>query len=134
MTITVNKQSDGPIVVASCREPVNWQQESVKMLEQIVELRDSIDGYPRYYVVIDLSEIKIGFADIVMALAALRRANEKRRRDMPASVLIIGSGQLAQIASQAVNQQQYGEYRVQMHTSLDKALDTIRAEIATWVR
>jgi hypothetical protein len=134
MAITVNRLENGPIVVASCQEPVDWRQDSPGMLEQIVELRDSIKGYPRYYVVIDLSEVKIGFTDIVMALAALRKAEEKRRQDMPASVFVVGSGQLTQIASQAIGQQQYGEYRVQVHTSLDKALDSIHAEMANWVR
>ncbi|MBN1313495.1 MAG: hypothetical protein JXB30_18960 [Anaerolineae bacterium] len=134
MTITVNKLLDGPIIVATCQEPVNWRQNASEMLEQIVELRDTIEGCPRYYVIIDLSKVEIGFGDVVSALGALRRVSNKRRPDLPASVLLVGTGQLAEIASEAVGLQQYGDYRVQLHTSFDKALDSIRTEIAGRVR
>ncbi|MBN1427667.1 MAG: hypothetical protein JXB07_04725 [Anaerolineae bacterium] len=133
MAVIINKLSDGPILVATCEEPVDWHQDANKLLDEIVELRDKIEGSYRYYVVIDLSAAKPGFGDTVIALGALRRANEKRRKDMPATVFVVGSGPLIQIVSQAIGQQQYGEYRVQMHTSLDKALDTIRSEIAAEV-
>lgn len=133
MTTIVEKLSDGPIIVATFHEPMDWHQDATQMLDQLVELRDTkIEECPRYYAIIDLSAVKVGFSDVVMALGALRRVGEKRKRDMPAYVSLVGSGSILQLISQAVGQQQYGEYHVQMHTDKGKALDGIRADIATW--
>jgi hypothetical protein len=112
---------------------VDWHQDATQMLEQLVALRDAtIEGCPRYYAIIDLSTVKVGFSDVVMALGALRRVNQKRRPDMPAYVSLVGSGSILQLISQAVGQQQYGEYHVQMYTDMDKALGNIHIDIATW--
>lgn len=135
MTMTIKKLPDNPIILASFHEPMDWHQDATNMLDQLIELRDqSIGGCPRYYVIIDLSAVKFGISDVVMALAALRRINIKRRPEMPANVSLIGSGNFMQLVAQAIGQQQYGEYQVQMYTSMDKTLESIHADIATWSR
>ena len=132
MTITVEKLPGEPIVIATYQEPIDWQKEIPEMFEQILVLRDTFEGCPKYYAILDLRAIKIGFSEMVLTMGEARKAGKKRRPDMPVSPSLIGSGPIIRLASKAMEQQQYGEYRVALYTSLDKALDMIRAEIATW--
>jgi hypothetical protein len=132
MTINIEKLSDGPIIVATYLEPMDWLREVPEMFEQIFNLRDTFEGCPKYYTVIDVSAVKVGFREVVVTLAEVRKASKRRRPDMPISINLIGSGNLVQLASNAMEQRQYGEYRVPLYTSLDKTLDDIRADIATW--
>lgn len=135
MTMTIEKLPDGPIIRATFHEPMDWHQDATDMLDRLIELRDAtIEGCPKYYAIIDLSAVKVGISDIVIALAALRRIHIKRRPDMPASVLLVGTGNFMQLVTQAVGQQQYGEYQVKMYMTMATALDDIRADIAAWSR
>lgn len=132
MTITVNRLPDGPIIVATYREPMDWHKEVPEMFEQIFTLRDTFEGCPKYYVIIDVSAVKVGFSEMVTALGEVRSASKRRRADMPIQLSMVGSGTLIQFASKALGQQQYGEYHTPLHASLDEALHAIRADIATW--
>ena len=61
MTMTIEKLPDGPIILASFHEPMDWHQDATDMLDQLIEIRDQyIEGCPRYYAIIDLSSVKMG--------------------------------------------------------------------------
>jgi hypothetical protein len=132
MTVAVTRLPDGPIIIASYQEPMDWHKDVPGMFEQIFALRDTFEGCPKYYVVIDVSAVKVGFSEMVSALGEVRAASKRRRADMPLQLSMVGSGALVDFASKALGQQQYGEYRTPLHTSLDKALEIIRADMATW--
>ncbi|MBN1313496.1 MAG: hypothetical protein JXB30_18965 [Anaerolineae bacterium] len=132
MTIIVEKLPDGPVILASYQEPMNWEKETPDMFEQIFAIRDTFEGYPKYYTIIDVSAVKVGFGEMVLALGEVRKASKRRRPDMPIRISLVGSGNLVELASKAMEQHQYGEYRVPLYTSLDKTLDDIRADIASW--
>ncbi len=132
MTITVSKLPDGPVIIATYQEPMDWHKEVAGMFEQIFVLRDTFEGCPKYYVVIDVSAVKVGFSEMVLALGEVRAASKKRRPDMPIQLSMVGSGTLIEFASKALGQQQYGEYQTPLYTSLDTTLDVIRTDIANW--
>lgn len=132
MTVTVNKQPDGPIILATFQEPMDWHTEVPAMFAQIFAIRDTFEDCPKYYAIIDVSAVKIGFGEMVSALGEVRAASQKRRPDMPIQLSMVGSGSLIEFAAKAMKQQQYGEYHSPLYSSCEKALEAIYADIADW--
>ena len=130
MTITVERMPEEPIIIATFVEPVDFRLETPPMFQQFIELRDTeLEGYSRYYTIIDTNGVKAGFSDIVFTLGETRAAREKRREDRPVTLILVGSGGLMELASKAMGQSQYGGYGMRLFTSLDDALESIREEL-----
>jgi hypothetical protein len=129
MPIVVERLPGEPIIVATFAEPMNYNVEVPAMFARILELRDTIEGSPKYYVVIDISAVKPGFSDIMMSLGEVRKASAKRRAELPISPHLAGTGDFFSMLSKAMNQAQYGGYTAPLHTSAAEALSVIRAEI-----
>lgn len=129
MPVTVTRVPDTPIITAVLEPPFNVRDEAPEMFQAFINIRDTIEGYDRYFVVIDASQITFGFSEIVGFLGESRAARQQRRDDMPVSVAIVGTGALVEMATNALSQQQYGGYKVRLFTSLDDALDAIHAEL-----
>lgn len=130
MTVTVNRPTDEPIILITCQKPMDWTQEFHAALEEMVRLRDSLEGCSKYYAIVDVSAVTMGFSEVVLALGEAHEASKKHREDMPVSLSLVGSGGLMELASKAMGQQQYGKYHMPLYTSLDKALEIARADIA----
>jgi hypothetical protein len=130
MPVTVSKLPDGPIILVSCQEPMDWHREFRAALEELVRLRDSLEDCPKYYAIIDVTAVTMGFSEVVFALGEVHEISKKHRPDMPVSLSLIGSGGLMELASKAMGQQQYGKYHMPLYTSLDKALEIAHADIA----
>jgi hypothetical protein len=131
MTINVEQLPDEPIIVATFVEPMNYQEEAPWMFQRFVELRDAaLEGYSRYYTIIDTNGVKAGFSEIVFMLGESRTARQNRREDRPVSLALIGSGGLMEMAAKAMSQRQYGGTGMRLFNTLDAALETIRAELA----
>ena len=129
MTITVERLPNEPIILATFSEPMTYNPEVPEMFERILELRETIVGSPRYYVLIDLSQVKPGFNDIMFALSEVRKASAQRRADMPISLHLAGEGDLFNLFSKFMSQTQYGSYVAPIHSNVSAALENIRAQI-----
>jgi len=131
MTITVERLPEEPIIIATFVEPMDYHQDTPWMFQQFIELRDTeLEGYSRYYTIINTNGVKSGFSDIVFMLGESRAARQNRREDRPVSLALVGSGGLMEMAAKAMGQSQYGGYGMRLYTSLDTALVDIRAELA----
>ncbi len=130
MTIVVEKYSAEPIIVAALTEPMDFYKEMPPMFERILELRDTIQGCPKYYTIINMTGIKVNFSEMVFSLGEVRKASQKRRPDLPIGLHLVGSGELFEMAAKAMAQLQYGGYAAPLHASLEEALKAIRAELA----
>ena len=132
MTINVEALPGEPIIIATFEEPMDYHQDAPWMFQRFIELRDTdLEGYSRYYTIIDTNGVKAGFSDIVATLGESKAAREKRRADRPVTLALVGSGALMDLASKAMGQSQYGGYGMRLYTSLDAALDAIRAELVS---
>ena len=129
MTINVEKYPDEPIIVASMKEPMDYYQEMPVMFARILELRDSIQGFPKYYVIIDMTGMKVDFSEVVFSLSEARKASQKRRPEFPMRLHLVGSGELFEFAANALAQTQYGEYNAPLVNNIEDALDAIRADL-----
>lgn len=129
MTVLVEKRSDGPIVFVAMSEPMDFYKEIPEMFARIFELRDSIQGYSKYYTVIDMTEIKAGFAEIVFSLGEARKASKKRLPDFPVELHLVGSGDLFEMVANALAQIQYGGYAAPLYANVESALDAIHSDM-----
>ncbi len=129
MTIDVEKYPDGPIIVATMKEPMDFYKEIPDMFARILELRDTIQDYPMYFTIVDMTGIKADFSEIVFSLSEARKAIQQRRPEFPNSVHLVGSGRLFELASNALAQAQYGEYSAPLHSTMEDALNVVRADI-----
>jgi hypothetical protein len=131
MTITVERLPGEPIIVATFVEPLNIQDDVPRMFQRFIELRNTeLEDYSRSFTIIDANDAKLGFSDIVFVLGESRAAREHRREDRPVSLSLVGSGWLIELAAKAMGQSQYGGRGMRMYTSVDAALEAIRAELA----
>lgn len=129
MTIQVEKLPDEPIIVATFTNPMNYYAELPVMFNRIIELRDTLVGYAKYYVIIDISRVTADFSEIVFALGEVRKASQKRRADLPISLHMVGVGEIVQMIVNAMPQFQYGGYVAPLYSTLEQALEAIRKDI-----
>ena len=132
MPIKVNKLTNGPIILARHHEPMDWLMEILEMFEQIFTLRDTFQRCPKYYVIVDVSAVKASFGKMTLTLSEAMKTSHRHRSDMPVNLSLIGSSQQIVFASRALGQQQYREYYMPLYDSVDKALNSIHADIALW--
>jgi len=131
MTITIERLPGEPIIVTTLAEPLNHQEEGPQMFRRLAEIRNTeMEGHSHYYLVIDTNGVKTGFSDIVIMLSEMRNARRQHEGGQPVKVILVGSGQMIELATAAMGQAQYGGYGGRLFTSLDEALDSVRAELA----
>jgi hypothetical protein len=133
MTICIELLPDEPIIVATFQNPMTYRAEVPRMFQQIIDLRDTLDGYNQYYTVLDVSQVKVGFGDMVYTMGESITVQQQRRPDMPLRLVLIGKGALMELASRAMGQEQYGGYGTWLYTSLDEALEAIRVDLLSRV-
>ena len=131
MTISIERLPEEPIIVATLAEPMNHQEEGPRMFQRLAEIRNTeMVDYSHYYIVIDTNGVKTGFSDIVIMLSEMRNARQRHEGGQPVKVILVGSGQMIELATSAMGQAQYGGYGGRLFTSLGEALDSVRAELA----
>jgi hypothetical protein len=130
MTVLVEKSSEEPIITATLTEPMDYYKEMPLMFARILELRDTIQGCPKYYTIIDMTGIKADFSEIVFSLGEARKTSQKRRADLPISLHLVGSGDLFEMVANALAQIQYGGYAAPLHKTRGEALVAIHADMA----
>jgi hypothetical protein len=130
MTIVVERLPEEPIIVAVWQEPMDFRTEVPEMFQQVLALRDTIEDSDRYFLIMDISSVKVSFSDVVYALGESRVARDQRRADLPLSLLLVGSGPLLELAAKAMSQAQYGGYGMRLCASMEDALAAVRTAVA----
>ncbi len=126
MSIHVEKLQNEPIITVTFEEPINYLAEVPEAFDAILMLRGTITGSTRHYVILDISQIKAGFSEIVLALGEEKRASMLGRHDLPLSLAVVGSGFLSEKAATAIERAQVEAYQIPLFASLDQALAAIR--------
>lgn len=126
MSIHVEKLRNEPIITVTFEEPINYLAEVPEAFDAILMLRDTITDGARPYVIFDISRIKAGFSEIVLALGEEKRASMMWQPDLPLSVAVVGSDGLNETAATTVEKGQVDAYQIPLFASLDQALAAIR--------
>lgn len=86
------------------------------------------------YFILDLTEVKASFSDLVLGLAGMRERIEAMggRQYIEANLryFICGTHELIGMMVEALQQEQYGGIETRRFDTLDQALSTARAELA----
>ena len=127
MTVVVEQYQDQPIIIATISEPVDYRQDIPDMFTCILELRDTLKSYSKYYTIVDVTGIKPNFSELLFSLGEARKASQKRRPEFPNEIHMVGSGELFEMAANALSQIQYGGYTAPLHANVEEALNAIRA-------
>ena len=127
MTVVVEQYQDHPIIIATISEPVDYRQDIPDMFTRILELRDTLKSYSKYYTIVDVTGIKPNFSELLFSLGEARKASQKRRPEFPNEIHMVGSGELFEMAANALSQIQYGGYTAPLHANVEEALNAIRA-------
>ncbi len=123
MPVNVETLSPEPIVRATFYPPFDLQADIPVLLADVKQCRERL-AQP-CVVILDVTAVQVDFTEIVFALAdAARQIREMRAAHavLPAQYVFVGSGEIVEIAAQAMGQDQYGGIGGQMCASMDEAL------------
>jgi hypothetical protein len=76
MPVAVEKYQDQPIIMASFTEPVDYYKNFHSMFTRILDLRNAIQGAPKYYTIIERTGLKPSFSELVFSLGETRKASQ----------------------------------------------------------
>jgi hypothetical protein len=128
MPAIVVKLPDEPIVVLTATDPFVPQEDLPAAYEEIAEVIDGIPGL--VYCLYDISSVYLGFSDLVATLGIAIRGLPGSASDPRVKVVIVGSDDLAQLASEASHQEQYHHLNFPLFAVMEEAVDYARAELA----
>lgn len=102
-------------------------------VQSIIEETPGLD-----YLIMDLQRIKLTFSELVMVLANARdeiaALGGKAYIDANIRYLLVGSGDLIDLAAEALHQEQYGNIEVRVFPTVDMAVDFARRELSGQTR
>jgi hypothetical protein len=123
MPIKVEQLPEESIIVATVSEPFDPRQDVPAMFAEFTRLRLAIQG--DVAVILDLSGGKAAFSQVVMALAEASsgiKAGRAAGIDRPPIMIFVGAGILADLASKAMAQRQYGGVKGHLCATQDEAI------------
>lgn len=102
------------------------------MDHEILEIVEETPG--KDYLIIDISAVKMAFSELIMVLADARsevkEMGGKAFIDENMMYLFVGSGDMADLAVEALKQDQYGNIEALLFPTVDEALAYARQQIA----
>ncbi len=133
MPIQIEQLPGESIITAVATEPFNPEQDMPAMFAEFIRLRLAIQGGVALIVdVSDPANSPDSFSRMVFALAEAAqgiRAGRAAGVNGPPITIFVGSGPTAALASQAIEQEQYGGVKGHLCTSHDEALSLAREKL-----
>lgn len=134
MPIKVERFSGESIIIATVAAPFNPEADIPVMFGKFIPMRLAIQGSVVF--IIDFSatmDQPEAFGTMVQALAGAARGVQVSKAvgvSGPPITIFVGSGAVAEIASQAMEQEQYGGVKGRLCVSLEDALTLARTLLA----
>jgi hypothetical protein len=119
---------DEPIIVLTATDPFVPHEDLPPAYEEVAEMIDGVPG--PVYCLYDIGSVYLGFSDLVTTLSTAIRGTPGSASDPRVKVVIVGTDDLAQLASEASRQEQYGRLNFPLFASMEEAVAYARAEIA----
>lgn len=131
MPIKIEKLPDEPIITATVTDPFDARQDVPGMFAEFTRLRLAAKG--DVAVILDISNARAPFSQTVIALAEASsgiKAGRAAGIDRPPIMIFVGTGVLAELASKAMGQRQYGGVKGHLCATKDEALSLARQILA----
>ena len=128
MPAIVVKLPDEPIIVLTVTDPFAPQGDLPPAYEEVAEMIEDMPG--PIYCLYDLSSVYLGFGDLIVVLGTAIRGTPGSASDPRVRGVIVGYDELAQLASEASRQEQYGHLDFPLFAVIEEAVAYARAELA----
>jgi hypothetical protein len=132
MPIKVEQLPDESIITATVSQPFDPRQDVPAMFAEFTRLRLAIQG--EVALILDLRDGKAAFSQTVIALAEASsgiKAGRAAGIDRPPIIIFVGTGVLADLASKAMGQRQYGGVKGHLCATKDEALALARQMLSS---
>lgn len=134
MPITIEQLPGESIISATVNEPFNPEQDISAMFAGFIQLRLKIQGDVALILdVRNTANRPDAFSQLVLSLAEAAqgiKASKASGVGGPPIVIFVGTDLMTALASQAIEQEQYGGVRGHLCTSKDEALALARAKLS----
>ncbi len=129
MPTTCQRFPGEPIVLITMIPPINPTEDAPQASIEALKLKRETGGH--VYRILDFSQIKLTFTDLVLGMAEDAH-HEGGMTDPDVTTAFVGSGELVQLGVKSLTEQkQYGAVNpTRLFTSVDAALADVRAKIA----
>ena len=134
MSIQIEQIPGECIITAAVNEPFNPENDISTMFAQFIHIRQTIDGPTA--LIIDLNNTNNApdaFSRVVLTLAEAARgirASKQAQLAGPPILIFVGSGSLADLVTQAVEQEQYGGAKAHLCATQEEALALAREKLS----
>ena len=130
MPYTVEQLPGEAIIRVVFTNPVDFQHDIDDLLAQLLDIAKDIPG-SRAYVIYDVRGFKIGFSELVMALAAaLRPSKSDLAWDTRIRGAVVGATGLLKLGFESAKQAQYGGINFEPFNTFEEAVAFAREQIA----
>jgi hypothetical protein len=132
MPMTIEQVPDENILIASVSEPFEPRQDIPDMFAEFTRLRLALQG--DVAMILDMRGARAAFSQVVTALAEASagiKAGRAAGIDRPPIMVFVGSGLLADLASKAMAQRQYGGVKGHLCATREEALALAREILST---
>ena len=123
MSFTIEKLPGEPIVLLTTHKDIDISHETSQIIEQAVELFDSLDE-PVFYIV-DMTHSSVDLEDLLVGASAVlvqKYINHPNMREM----MIVSSDEAVHLSVQGFDSDAFGNVKAQIFTALADALDYAR--------
>jgi len=130
MTHTIQQVANEPIILIKIFSPFDAHNETSEILHEIIEMVYPMPGLT--YLIYNVLELKLGFSDMVMGMAAALRSNVPGVEELKtkARMVVVGAGDLIKFAAKSAKQVQYGGLNVELFDTSEEALAFAREQLA----
>lgn len=126
MTFTIERLPGEPIIISTFSEAFRVDTDGQMSIQQTYEFMEDIEG--KVCLIMDVSDLKLGFSDLVSGLGMLTRGSSGLFTDPRVRLLVVGSHGFAEIGVKALEQTQYGGLSVKLAGSVEEAIGFCRAQ------
>lgn len=130
MAISVEKLENEPIIITTVHALDQVEKDMRRVARQVVHL---IDGLPdeRVCYIIDATSLnRLSYTDVLIALGEVGRGSSSFMGNERLATFVAGSHDLLPEAVDSLHQAQYGEIRICLLPTRDRALAAARAHLA----
>jgi len=128
MKVTAKRLPNEPILIIKLYKDYVVGRDTAEMLSTVNgQIGADESGL---YSIYDLTEMKMTFGDLVMALSNQAQKAPGAMADPRVTTVIVGSSELVKFGAQAFQQEQYGNLKFPLYESVDEALKYAREQLA----
>lgn len=127
MTLNTKRLGSEPIIIVVWENPLDVRRDVPNMWKEVDNLIKA--GENKIYCVNDLKNVTVDLSTLISGMALQQGSKPGSASDPRIRTMLVGSGPVWKIASQAFKQVRHGDPNVQLFSTIEDALTYIREEV-----